>query len=132
MIIVKQYPPNYAKIQAAFGLDKNAPIVFTYGDRIYNPTSGNVDDALVAHEETHCIQQAKIGIERWWDEYLKNPHFRMEQEIEAYRRQYKFAKAKIKDRNMVSRFLVSIARDLSGPMYGNVVNFQEAMKIIKQ
>lgn len=42
------------------------------------------DQALIAHEETHCKQQAEFGWLKWWAKYLLSREFRLEMELEAY------------------------------------------------
>ena len=135
-----KFPPNYKKIQKAFDLDEEAGIVFTYGTVIYNPTGSQIDESLVAHEQTHTAQQLKEGkggrkaikeIEAWWDRCISSPQFRLSQELEAYRNQYKHYCGIDKDRNKQNVFLMRIASDLSSPQYGNVISYGEAIKAIK-
>ena len=38
-------PPNYEKIASVFDV-KGKPLVFTYGDTIYNPGGGRIPDHL--------------------------------------------------------------------------------------
>lgn len=132
MKIVNQFPPRYEEIKKAFNLDPKSPIVFTVGETIYNPMGCVIDEPLMKHEETHFLQQTDTGIDYWWDRYLTDPKFRFYQELSAYQKQYQLAKRVIKDRESLHRFLWNISRDLSGPMYGNIINFQEAMSKIKQ
>src|SRR3990167_5904365 len=97
---INDYPPNIEQIRAAFPLHKG--IVFTYGDTIYNPDGGFIDQHLEAHEATHALQQALIGVDRWWDRYIRDPVFRFRQELEAYRAQYQDRKTVEKDRNTLT------------------------------
>lgn len=127
---VKSFPPNIKKIRQRFNLpDKD--IVFTYGNILYNPTGNYIDHLpLIVHEETHMIQQGS-NPEEWWNKYLNDDSFRLSQEIEAYRNQYKVAKKLIKDRNQLAVYRTILAGDLSGPMYGNIISFFEALNEIK-
>lgn len=129
MKIIYEYPPNIDKIRMFF--DLHPGIVFTWGNILYNPDHGPVDKALMKHEETHERQQAKIGIEVWWTMYLTSADFRVSQEVEAYQNQYKAQKHHIKDRNQLDQFLRAIAKDLSGPMYGCILTFDQAMRAIQ-
>jgi hypothetical protein len=122
------YPPNIEKIRATFTLHKG--IVFTYGDTIFNPDRSNIDPALACHEATHCRQQGDDP-ESWWERYLVDPQWRVLQEIEAYRAQWKQARKMIKDRNIRHKLLMNIARDLSSAIYGNAISFDAAYKAIK-
>ena len=107
--------------------------MFAYGHLLYTMFDGPIEDHLMAHEETHERQQVAYGgVEAWWNRYIKDPVFRLEQEIEAYREQYRFIKKTIKDRNAVARFLHSVAIDLAGPMYGNITSYAEASTAISK
>jgi len=128
MRIIKDYPPNIEKIRVVFKL--RPTLVFTYGYKIYNPSGGFIDKPLLKHEETHTLQQA-AGIEEWWDKYLQDPEFRLSQELEAYRNQYREAKKYIFNKNKLFNFLKLIALDFSSEMYGNIIDFSSAMKVIK-
>ncbi len=126
MKVVFGYPPNIGKIKAK--LNPSIRAIFTYGDTIFVPDSGRLDEALTAHEETHMRQQGEDS-EGWWDKYLESEQFRLQQELEAYRKQYKVFK-KGKDRNKIFMFLHKIATDLSGELYGNIISYEEAKKKI--
>lgn len=127
-------PPIYDKAKAAFQF-KEPGTIFTYGDTIYNPGGVPLTPDLITHEEVHERQQKAIGAfgaRRWWKRYLKDPQFRFEQELEAYRAQYKFVKGFIKDRNTLAAYLNEIAGFLSGPMYGNIISRSDAAQRIKE
>lgn len=102
-------------------------VIFTYGDIIYNPNNIEIPDHLLTHEKTHQYQQKAIGKDLWWDKYLTDSKFRIEQELEAYSRQYKHICRLTKDRNERNRILHKIAELLSGPMYGNAISKNEAL-----
>ena len=130
MKIIKDYPPNYEEITKTFTLHEG--IIFTYGDTIYNPDDGPIDELLIAHEETHQKQQLAWGIERWWAKYLENKEFRTNQELMAYRVQYREAKRILKDRERLFLYLRKMAVSLSGEMYGNLMSLEEATQAIKK
>lgn len=129
MKIVKDYPPNIEDIRKKFDL-KDKSIVFTYGDTLYNPTGSDIPENLMKHEETHEKQQGK-DIKGWWSRYLEDNQFRLEQELEAYRNQYKYVEEN-GNRETKRDFLKHIARDLSSHIYGNIINFEQAKQLIKQ
>ncbi len=132
-IKLSPYPPPqklYKRLKLHFGTDFEDGIIFVYGDTIH--TKYKMTQDLYDHEATHVRQQEKIGKEKWWDMYLAVPIFRLEQELEAYRAQYKTIKKEVKNREKVFKNLHRIAKDLSGPMYGNLLTYQEAMKKIKE
>lgn len=45
------------------------------------------DQALIAHERVHLLEQELAGLVRWWWRYLTSPGFRMAAEVRAYRAQ---------------------------------------------
>lgn len=129
MIEKFEYPPNYEEIKTRFDIE-GKPVVFTYGDILYNPHEGGIPPHLIIHEKTHTKQQGNNPKE-WWDRYLIDDKFRFDQEVEAYRNQYKFFKETTKDRNAVAKFLFKIASDLSGEIYGNLCTHTEAQQLIR-
>jgi hypothetical protein len=133
MKIVNEKPPNYEKIIKAFPHAEGAPVIFCYGDTIYDPVGGKpLPEHLVKHEFVHSKQQEEFGgPEKWWDEYIANPTFRFEQEVEAYAVQYKFSQTQLKAK-WSDKFLDNLARDLSSPVYGGVADFHKARAQIKR
>ena len=127
MQIKNEKPPIYDKAKAAFDFNEKTTI-FTYDGCIYNPAGINVTLDLQAHEQVHERQQEALhlgkfvrnGASRWWKRYLKDADFRFQQELEAYQEQYRFATRNIKDRNQLNEYLTSLARQLKGPMYGDL------------
>jgi hypothetical protein len=108
-------PPNIIEIAAHFPLSGDE--IFTYGDTIYTPAQ--LSRSLVAHEKVHIKQQLGMGPEAWWDRYLEDPQFRLEQELEAHRAEYK-AGGKLSE----------IAERLASPLYGGLVSEDEAREMI--
>lgn len=105
--------------------------VYTYGENIYNPHDDVIDPLLQAHEATHQIQQG-VHPEDWWEKWLTDKYFRFDQELAAYRVEYKTAKQIIKDRNDMAKLLVALGGDLSGPQYGDLCTLQEAIGLIRE
>ena len=131
MIIVTAYPPNIEKIVKVFpNVKEHRGVVFTLGQVIYNPDNEHLDEPLQFHEATHSIQQDKLGAEKWWDKYLEDKDFRLSQEVEAYQNQYKKYRKTQKDRNKIAKYLHRLASDLSGEVYGKIVTYSEAKKLI--
>ena len=126
MKIIYDFPPNIEEIKRYFSINKNT--VFTYRD-LYNPNHNEISPILLAHEETHARQQGD-KVEEWWGRYLIDRDFVFSQEVEAYQNQFKFFCGVFKDRNTQTRFLNTIASDLSGELYGNLCSMSEAVKII--
>lgn len=130
MKIALTWPPNIATIRAALDISGVEP-VFTYGDTIYNPYKHHIDAALMAHEETHERQQRDGGPDLWWQRYLDDPQFRAEQEIAAYRAQFRKLKKLRAKRDSLAMCLKDWAGNLAGPMYGGCVPYAVAMVRIK-
>lgn len=125
------YPPNYEAVAARFNI-RSRDVVFTYGQILYNPSGGDIPRHLMAHEETHARQQAKLGIEAWWELYLANDHFRLEQELEAYRAQYADLQSGDYDRPYRRMVLAKISKDLAGPIYGSLITKDRAKELITE
>ncbi len=132
MKVVNDFPPRYAEMVKRFpGITARA--VFAYGDTLYNPAGGPVDDALMAHEETHAGRQVDVGGPSvWWDCYMNDIDFLISEEALAYGAQARFVARTLKDRNMRFRYLAELARTFSGPLYGNVIDFDTALILIKK
>lgn len=127
-------PPIWEEANAFFRLEElKLGTIFTYGDTIYNPFNVELTQDLIVHEEVHMAQQnndptvAKL----WWQRYMADPAFRLQQEVEAYGAQYRFICWTVKDRNAQARQLFQLAGFLSGPMYGSVTSQREAMSAIR-
>jgi len=117
------------RCENAFNLSGVVP-VFTVGSTIFNPSGVIIDEFILAHEQVHAIQQGENPA-IWWGKYINDEDFRFEQELKAYRVQYRVMSAMVKDRNLLSKMLYALAGDLSGKMYGSMCKFQDALKLIK-
>lgn len=133
MKTVRAFPPNYADICKAIPSVRGMRgVVFTYGDACYVQPTGNptLSLDLEAHEETHVQQQAEIGADVWWQRYLSDKKFRLEQELEAYKVQYvvlqQFPRAVRRKR------LAAISKDLGGKMYGGIITSEQAKRLITE
>lgn len=130
MKIVATPPPNYEEICKVFPV-RNLPAVFAYGNILHTTNNAFVSADLKVHEQTHSAQQGAIGGPKiWWDKYISDPEFRLEQEIQAYRMQYQFA-VKFYNRHERRALLAKISKDLSSPMYGKLVSKEEAKELIQ-
>lgn len=126
MKLIFDFPPNYDQIVAAVG-PLPPSVVFAYGDAVYSPSGAELPADLVAHEEVHLRQQAEIGgPEVWWERYLADRDFRLEQELEAYRVQIAFHGDRAARRACFRR----VARDLARPMYGSLVSAEQARRLL--
>lgn len=127
MQIKKELPPNHEAIKKVLKTTKYT--IYCYGDIIYNPSGKNIMEDLMAHEEVHSKQQEPMGAENWWKLYIEDPKFRLDQEIEAYKAQVKYAKDNYQ-RWLRKKTMEEIVIYLSSDLYGNLITKEEAKKII--
>lgn len=130
--VVKSYPPNIDKIRAVLDIHGMPDIMFTYGWTIYNPGGKPVPSELIAHEEIHAQNQAKIGVDVWWDKYLADPKFRLDEEILSYQVQWKVMGVLNYARSYKRKVLRMICKELAGRMYGNLCSAEEAKRLITE
>lgn len=131
MRIVKAPFPLYDAIVKAIG--KPPPeAIFAWGDTIYNPSGADIPWHLVVHEQVHQMQQRMAGSpERWWDFYLRNPAFRLRQEIQAYGEQYRAISERGANHAQRRRMLAIMADNLSSKMYGSIISRTKAKEAVK-
>ena len=131
MKIVKEFPPNIEAIRAKFPLKGSE--IFCWGDIIYSPSTDRLPTWLIMHESVHTRQQKEIGgTEIWWERYLKDTKFRFEQELEAHQVEYRSFCELARERVRRRIYLKIVARKLASPMYGRMVTFEKAKKLIKK
>lgn len=127
--VLYELPPNYEDICRAIpAVRKNKAIVFVYAPYIYSPAGIELRPDLIAHEEVHVKRQDDPAT--WWEQYLVDKDFRLREELIAYQAQYKYM-VEHYSRERRRGILSSIAKDLSGPMYGGIITKQQAIKLIK-
>lgn len=129
MKIVVDFPPNIGDIVATFPLSGNE--IFTWGETIYSPSTEKLPIELIAHENVHCKQQGE-EIQAWWDRYLIDPEFRFRQELEAHIVEYRVYCNNQPNRNMRRVYLREVSKRLASPMYGNMVTFEKAKRMIRK
>lgn len=127
MKIKHEFPPNYAAILAVFPMAKATTVIFTYGDTLYVPYKLGIPQPLLAHETIHSLQQGDAP-EAWWDLYLRDRDFRLQQELEAHRAEY--LAYQNYGRNIRRAQLNIIAEKLASPLYKNMVKKDLAKKLI--
>lgn len=113
------FPPNYAAINRAFNV-RGKPVIFCFGDTVYNPGRIKVPRHLMVHEGVHSRQQGSNPA-GWWDRYIVDPSFRLEQEIAAH-----YAECAV-----VPNQIDEIAARLASPLYGNMIDFARARAILE-
>lgn len=135
MKISNEKPPIWDEANAFFKLEElNLGTVFTFADTLYNPSDVPLSQDLIEHEMTHMHQQEQdpTVAKLWWQRYIADSVFRLDQEVEAYGRQYHHLRKNYKDRNKLAKMLWNMATALSGPMYGKIVTHSEAMRRIRE
>lgn len=132
MKILVEQPPIIDRIIAVFPFVKDEKnMLYAYGDVIYSPGGADVPPYKIVHEMVHGEQQREVGVEWWWDTYLVDKVFRLNEEIPAHHADYKSFCRHYKDKNEQLRYLNYLAGQLSGPIYGNLITHSEAMRRIK-
>ena len=127
MKLSKEKPPIYEACAKKFGVNWKRGIIFTYGDTVH--CRNTPSDQKLAHEQIHVNQQLSYGVKEWWSRYLEDVEFRLSQEVEAYRAEYKWIKKNVKS-YLQREKINQIVSDLSGYIYGNIVSSEEARNLI--
>lgn len=130
MKVLAEFPPNYNKLVEVFAVGQGSGTVFCYGDKIYNPFNLALRDDLIYHESIHAKQQYRIGgPENWWKRYIKDPKFRIDQEIVAYGKQVAFLRSKYGEEKGLQAHQ-AFSGFVSGPVYGNAISRSSAFNRI--
>ena len=120
----------FDEIDAKFNI-RGKPVIFAWGDTIFNPQDIDIPPALIAHEEVHGVRQTRYAsIEQWWRDYINDPVFRLAEEIPAHMAEYAHMTSN-GNRNIRRLALKSVARRLASPLYGRIINAREAREILK-
>lgn len=123
MILKQSVFPLLEEYKKFFDITEDT--IFAYDGNIY--TNNELPNHLIIHETEHLLQQEMYGLQQWVDSYLNDKSFRLLMEIEAYKAQL----ASIKDRNARNSVLLESARNLASPLYGNIISYEEALKLLK-
>lgn len=126
IIYSHEKPPIYERCVKEFGVDWDKGVIFTYGNTVYS--KHELPEDLKAHEATHVKQQTEMGKDVWWDRYFADPKFRLEQEVEAYRNQMKYAD---ENYNRITRRVIykHVIKSMI-TMYGGMCTEDEAVKLM--
>ena len=114
--------PLIGRYREIFPINENT--IFAYDHKIY--CNHELPDHLIIHEMVHHMQQDKYGLETWVDRYLHDPQFRLDMEVQAYRTQIK----SIKDGKAKARTLILSAKDLSSPLYRDLLTYKQAINLL--
>ncbi len=99
--------------------------IFAYDNVIYS--NNELPHDLIIHEMTHHKQQEKYGLDNWVEQYLNNNFFRLKMEVEAYLAQCR----SVKDRELRNKIRMESARNLSSSLYGDIIEYDEAFRLLK-
>ena len=140
MIIIYDRPPLWDMIDAKFHV-AGRPILFAWGDRIYNPERVNVPKELHAHEEIHGARQLQFNsrlaydsddarICQWWYAYIDSAPFRLIEETPAHRAEYQAYCKRHYGGGARRERLTQVASKLAAPLYGSLVTLEQAKQLI--
>lgn len=122
--ISTEKPPVWDRLCEAFPNLVWKDIAITYGGVIYSPNP--VEDNVLVHELVHVKQQQGKNADEWMERYLADTEFRYKQELLAYQVEYRYCRGRLTDRDAGVR----MAKELSGPLYNNIVTYEQALKDI--
>jgi hypothetical protein len=82
----------------------------------------------------HFRQQVLFGgVVLWWDHFLKDKEFRLSQEIEAHREEYRvWCGMSRRSRSHRRMMLKVMAKRLAAPMYGGIISVSKAKQAIME
>jgi len=131
--IILSYPPNIEAIRKVFpAVEKTHGVIFSWGDKIYNPDNIPISTALYAHEAVHGSRQTadESAILKWWSTYLDDLDFRVKEEVLGHRAELKVQLQNVADRNKRNMLVQQVALRLSGPIYGNALSLAAARSLL--
>lgn len=127
--ILNTKPPVFEQCKEMFGIDWDYT-TFAYYPSIHTKDPNSLSDDIIQHEYIHLKRQKEIGTEVWWEKYLTDNQFRLDEELLAYRRQYNYLKERM-DRNELHRLVMFWSHTLGSKSYGFLIDPKIALKEIK-
>lgn len=133
MKIVQALPPLIDEIDAVFDV-RDKPVLFAWGDTIFNPKGVTVPPELMAHEAVHGERQG-ADVEGWWRKYLADPYFVLGEELPAHVAEFRSLcdqhRSKWQsERNMRRTFAAHVGRRLAAPLYGKLITPDKAKRYL--
>lgn len=135
--IIIAEPPNIEAIDRAFHTRGRA-IVYAWGEKIYNPTGVVIEPQILAHEAVHGYRQLQRAVQDddesilvWWDRYINEAPFRLQEEVLAHRAEFVALAARTSDRNAKNRYMLHVAAKLAAPLYGHITTQRHARRLLK-
>ena len=127
---VFERPPNFDAINAKFRI-AGRPVIFCWGEIIYNPQRVRLTLALRAHEAVHSRRQGD-DIPGWWRRYIDDREFRLAEEIPAHCAEYLKLIEQRGNRQGRRAALKQVANRLSSPLYGGVITAVKARRLLAE
>lgn len=131
MRIIEDYPPLIDEIDERFHI-RGKPVIFAWGDTIYNPQKNPVADWLIAHEAEHGQRQGSdlTDIVSWWRRYMDEDAFRMEEEAYAHLAEYTFQLGGTINRQQRRSLMMTTAKRFANPIYDYGLTKDRAKSIL--
>lgn len=123
--VIDDRPPNFAAIVRFFPEAVKPGVIFAYGGKIYAPGRTALTPALQAHEQVHIERQGE-DFDAWWNRYLIDPAFRLEEEMVAHRAEYQAYCRRHQEPGKRHEALKRMAERLASPLYGGLITHGEA------
>lgn len=120
------HPPMFRQINQAFNV-RGKPVLYCFGGTIYNPTGMTIPPQLRVHEAVHSEQQGDEPF-GWWRRYIADKTFRLDQELPAHRAEWRWLDSD--DSTFSQDALDGIAARLSSKLYGSLIDYEEARRLI--
>ena len=130
-VVIRERPPNYEKIVAAFPDAAKPGVIFAYGGFIFAPGEVAVPPQLQAHERVHLLRQG-ADPDGWWDRYINETHFRLTEELLAHRAEWREFERRTWNPTARAIALQQIAAKLAAPLYGGLISVEEARRKIQE
>lgn len=128
--IVISRPPNYDRIAAAFKLVPG--VVFAYAPAIYNPHSVTLMSYIIDHERVHIARQGDAP-GAWWDRYIADQAFRLEEELVAHVAEIRsYVSTHADNRNSAGYWLMMCAQRISSKVYGRMIGYMAALELLRK
>ncbi len=123
----------YDEIAAVFRVYGRKDVIYSWGERIYNPHDNIISPQLLDHEAVHGRRQTsdESKIRDWWKRYMEDIPFRFEEEIEAHQAEYAWFMT-YGTRHQRRAALKQVATRLCGPLYGYLCNPAKARAILRR
>lgn len=128
--IVTTPPPHWDELSKTFGVKWEGNLVVTYGDTIHCPTGVIAPDVLV-HEMVHVEQMKGKDPKECIEKYMKDPKYRRECEVAAYKAQVAFLESTVTDTAKLYCLKHKIIKSMVNN-YNGIFTLHEASDILNQ